>query len=96
MADAATVAWMLGLMATLLAEAAGLVSRVLFVIWNSSDVLRVLSSLMLFVALAAGSVTLILTPAVLHFRRQAPPRRIVIVAVAAGLLPFVALFAQRL
>lgn len=86
---------MLSLMATILAELVGFATRILFV-WQSSDLMRVVSSLMLLVAMVSGVATLIMTPIVLRTRRQPPPRPIVIVAIVAGVLPVLALVAQQL
>ncbi len=83
-------------MATVLAELVGLATRLLFVFWDASDLMRVLASIMLFVALIAGVATVVVTPIVLTVRKQAPPRGIVLFALVAGILPILAVAAQRL
>jgi hypothetical protein len=93
-AEAVTVAWTLCLLATLVAEAGALLSRAYLVLFSGPLWLQVLSGVLLFVALVAGLVTLALTPMTWRLRRVPPPRAIVVVAVAAGLMPLVAVVAR--
>ncbi len=86
-AEAATVAWMLSLLATLAAEGVGVGSRVWFVLAGPSERARVLSVTFLLIALLAGLITLALTPITLKVRRVAPPRSMVTIALVVGCLP---------
>lgn len=90
----ATVAWTLSLMATLAAEGIGLLSKLYTQFIGDNEVLLVLGAVMLFVALIAGLVTLLLTPLVLKLAKTRPPRVVIQVAYVAGGLPIVALFLQ--
>jgi hypothetical protein len=89
-AEAATVAWMLCLMATVLAELSGVGIRLLMLTGNRSAFLPVISSVMLFTALVAGTLTLVLTLLVKRLRKRPVPAPIVVAAVAIGAVPIVA------
>jgi hypothetical protein len=93
-AVAANVAWMLSLMSTLTAETLGLVCRWYTILVEPVDLLTVLSTVMLFVAVVSGIVTLIMTPIVLRSARTRPPSVIVRVAIFAGGLPLVVVVFQ--
>lgn len=95
-AVAATVAWMLSLMATLMAEALGLICRYYTAFVEPVELLTVLSSIMLFVALIAGLVTLCMIPVVFKFSKVRPPGFIVQLAVIAGGLPVIVVVVQYL
>lgn len=95
-AVAATVAWMLSLMSTITAEVLGLACRWYTVLVEPSDLLTVLSTVMLFVAVIAGGITLLLTPVVLRIAKTRPPQSVVQVAVFAGVLPLIAVALQQL
>ena len=69
-AMAANVAWSLTLMSTIAAEALGFICQAYAKFVNNIDVLRALGAIMLFVALASGVVTLILTPVVLKVSQK--------------------------
>ena len=86
-AEAATVAWMLSLLATLAAEVVGVGARVILILLGPSERARVLSATFLLVALLAGLITLALTPITLKVRRVAPPRSLVTIALVVGCLP---------
>ena len=90
----ATVAWSLSLVSTLAAEALGFVCELYSKFVEEIEVLQVLGAIMLFVALIAGVITLLLTPLVLALSKQRPPLVIVQTAVVAGALPIVVIAAQ--
>ncbi len=94
-AVAATVAWMLALMATVLAELLGLTCQLYTILVENLEVLRVLGTVMLFVALLAGFITLALVPIVLRVAQRRPPRSIVVFSLVVGILPLVALALQQ-
>lgn len=94
-AVAVTVAWMLTLMATLLAVAGTILTRLL-ASWakpeaGEPNLLLVLPGLLLFTGIVSGSICLALTVAANRLRRRAPPRAITVFAVAACVLPWVLL-----
>ncbi len=94
-AVAATVAWMLALMATVFAEVLGLTCQLYTRMAENLAVVRVLATVMLFVACLAGLITLVMTPIVLHVAEKRPPRMIVLVAVLAGSLPLLVIILQQ-
>ena len=89
-AEALTVAWTLSLTATVLAELAALVARVYVVAIPASELAQLLSRLLLFIAVVTGLATLSLTLPAIRIRRVAPPRAVVIIAIAVGVMPLVA------
>lgn len=95
-AVAATVAWMLSLMATIVAEISGMLCRWYTVFVEHVELVRVLSFVLLFVALIAGVMTLVMTPIVLRVSKERPPSTIVQIAIVAGSLPLLALGLQML
>ena len=92
----ATVAWTLSLMSTLVAEVIGFLSRLYTKMVEPNDLLTVMGAIMLFVALVAGVVTLVLTPVVLKLAKKRPPNVIVQLACIAGALPIVVILIQYL
>lgn len=94
-AVAATVAWMLALMATVLAEVLGLACQLYTVVVEDLEVVRVLATVMLLVALLAGLITLVMIPIVLRVAEKRPPRVIVLLAVLAGSLPLAVIVLQQ-
>ena len=85
---AVTVAWMLGMLVTLLAEFIGIIANGMH--------LTMLPQLMLFVAVVGGVVTMALLPLVYRFRAVPPPRSISVFSVLVSVLPIVVLFAMSL
>ena len=81
-------------MATLMAETLGLACRWYTAFVEPVELLTVLSSIMLFVALIAGMVTLVLIPVVYKFSKTRPPGFIVQLAVVAGGLPAIVVLVQ--
>lgn len=90
-AEAVTVAWMLCFLATVLAEALGLLTRMAMAFGVEMAAIRVLSITLLLVALLSGLVTLVLTPVAIKLRRHAPPRPVIIMACVTGILPLLTL-----
>jgi hypothetical protein len=86
-AAALTVFWMTSLLATVLAELGGLISRLVMLFVNTPPSIVLLSNVLLLVAALAGLVCLVLTPIVLRWRRVPPPLAITRFAVGASLLP---------
>lgn len=95
-AVAATVAWMLALVATVLAEVLGLACQLYSVLVEASDLMRVLAAVMLYVACLAGLVTLVMIPIVLHVAQHPPPRVILRVAAVAGSLPWMVIVLEQI
>ena len=89
-----TVAWTLALMATLAAEAIGVLCQGYVRLVEANDVVVVLGVVMLFVALVSGCVTLLLTPLTVRMAKTRPPRSLVQLAYVAGVLPLVTLVLQ--
>ena len=85
------MAWMLAMLATLVAEVFGIAARALLMFVGSSEWVRVFSVTLLLVALLSGLTTLGLTPIAIRVRRSAPPRAIVVTAVIIGWMPLVTL-----
>lgn len=83
-------------MSTLAAEAIGFLSQLYTRFVEANDVLTVLGEVMLFVALVAGILTLILTPVVLKLAKQRPPTIVVQTACFAGSLPILVVLLQYL
>jgi hypothetical protein len=81
-------------MATLAAEVLGLVCQLYVRFVDEHELLTVLGVVMLFVALTAGCVTLLLTPIACRMAQPSPPRIIVQVAYGAGTLPLLVLLLQ--
>lgn len=88
-AEAATVAWMLSLFATLMAEGLGLAFRILGIQSGLNAQLYTLSGTLLLCAALSGLILLLLTPLTLKLRKTRPPTPIVVTAVVAGLVPLV-------
>ena len=84
---ATMVVWTLSLMSTITAEAIGLTCRWYTIRVEPVDLLTVMSSVMLFVALISGTITLGLIPVVLRVAKTRPPPLILKVAIVAGCLP---------
>ena len=91
-----TVAWTLCLMSTLAAEAIGFCCQAYTQFVANHRVVEVLGAVMLFVALVAGLVTLVLTPFATRLAKTRPPLVLVQLAYIAGVLPMVALVLQYL
>ena len=98
-AEAITVFWMMALLATVLAQVAALVARLIVVFVSAYPALVLLSGLLLLIACVTGLLCLALTPLVLRWRRVAPPALITRFALVASFLPLVTaaafMFLQR-
>lgn len=81
-------------MATLMAEAMGLVCRWYSTFVEPVELLTVLSGIMLFVAVLSGFITLVMIPVVYRVSETRPPFFIVQVAAIAGALPIVVVLLQ--
>jgi len=92
----ATVAWTLALMSPLAAETIRFLSRLYTKVVEPNELLTVMGAVMLFVALVAGVITLILTPVVLKLAKKRPPSVIVQLACIAGALPILVILLQYL
>lgn len=90
-ADAATVFWMLTVMATLLAEVTMLIATALLRMGQENPLLYALREVLLLIAVISGVLSLVTIPMVLKSRRVPPPMPVMIVAVVIGLLPVVTL-----
>jgi hypothetical protein len=90
-ADAATVFWVTSLLATVLAEAAGLAARLVIVLIEPFEPIALLSNLLLLIAAVTGAICLGMTPVVLRVREVPPPPAITRFAVAASILPIATL-----
>ncbi len=90
-AEAATVFWMTSLLATVLAEGAGLTARLVMVLVEPFEPLAMLSNLLLLIAAVTGLLCLVMTPVVLRVREVPPPTAITRFAVAASILPIATL-----
>jgi hypothetical protein len=94
-AEAATVAWMLSLLATLAAELLTLGGIALVALVpreeESPGLLEMIPGSLGFTALVTGAVCLILTPVVRRLRPAPPPRAIEITALVACGLPWLLL-----
>lgn len=95
-AVAATVGWMLALMATLTAELIGLLCRWYTILVEPRELLTIISVVMLFVAFIAGTLTVGLIPVVTRVAQTRPPRAIVKLAIVAGSLPIGVVLVQFL
>ena len=89
--EAATVAWMLSLLATIGAEGLGLATRLAMLVVGSSVPLQAFSGTLLLVAALTGVLLLILTPLVLKVRDTPPPKPLVVAAYVAGTVPILTL-----
>lgn len=91
-ADATTVAWMLSLLATLIAELLALAGVILVAIVpqkeESPGLLNMIPGSLGFTALVTGGVCLVLTPIVRRLRGAPSPLAIEITAVVAGGIPW--------
>lgn len=88
-AEAATVAWLLCLLATLAAVILALASRWLY--WsNPTDQAGMASGVLTFTSIVTGVFTLALTFAVTRMRKNPPPTRLLQIAFVVGILPFIA------
>ena len=90
-AEAVTVAWMLTLLATLLAEVSSSIVRMVALRQAEPGKLGMLANLLFFIAVVSGIATVLLTPLTLSLRRTPPPRPLVVAAVVVGLLPLAVL-----
>jgi hypothetical protein len=88
------VLWMLSLMATIMAEVAGLVCRIYTLAVAEVELIRVLGGVMLLVALLAGVVTLGMIPIAWRLANTKPPRSMVVFASVAGAVPMIAVILQ--
>mgnify|MGYP003578991716 CR=1 FL=1 len=92
-AVALTVAWMLTCMSTAAGMLLVLALRLLMLAFPAAaggiHPLSRIAGVLLFVALATGSVCLLLTPLVYRVRLVAPPRAITVGAVLIGFAPLV-------
>ncbi len=90
--EAATVAWMLSAITTLLCESmAGLA----WILWRANpgaENILLFARYLHFCSLVTAAVTLVLTAVVLKSRREPPPRAIVVFAVILAALPVLAIF----
>ncbi len=99
-AEAATIAWMLSTMVTVLAAVVSLVSLALILVFaeeqeiaNQAEEQKLaiqqaaLPGFILFIGIITGIICLVLTPVVYQVRRVPPPRSVAIFAVAVGLTP---------
>jgi len=99
-AEAVTVAWMLALTATLLAEMAAFGGWLLLRIagWEPQEAgpIAALPELLLIIAALTGAVCVLLVPLTYKLRRQPPPLPISVAAVVIGAAPwlFIALLAM--
>lgn len=82
---------MTSLLATVLAEVAGLAMRLVIVLVEPFEPLAMLSNLLLLIAAVTGLLCLVITPVVLHVREIPPPPAITRFAVAASILPIATL-----
>ncbi len=87
-AEAATVAWLLCLIATVAAVTLALVGRGFY--WsNPTDQAGMASGVLTFTSVVTGVFTLLLTYVVTRVRKIPPPNRLLQIAATVGLLPFV-------
>lgn len=97
-AEAATVAWMLSVLATLLALlAAGLANWLLQSFGDGGDpgkLLPLLPGILFFTSLVTGMIDLLLLPAIYLVRRIPPPPTITLAAVMIGLAPLFLMFSR--
>lgn len=94
-AEVVTVAWMLCVMATLLAEIVGGVVRLVSTSLGSVDLpqtVRAMPGLMLLSALMTGILSLILLPLAYHFRRTRPPPIVTVFSATVALVPLIICF----
>lgn len=88
------------MMAALGAELAALLSWGLLALVEDPATLpesvRMLPGLLLLIALATGVLCLLLTPLAYRIRRVPPPGGVVVIAVAVGALPLVAVLLMQL
>ena len=90
--EAATVAWMLSAITTLLCESIAALAWILSKANPETKNILVFAHYLHFCALVTGVVTLALMAAVIKGRREPPPRAIVIFAVVVATLPIFAIF----
>jgi hypothetical protein len=94
-AEAATVGWMLAMMATTAADVLALFAGVIMpaVARRAEEpgLAMALPQLLLFVAACTGTVVLLLTPVVYKFRRVPPPIQITAFGIVVSVLPVLAL-----
>ena len=81
-------------MATLAAEGLGFLCQFMVRFSGENDLLSIFGEIMLFVALIAGCLTLLLTPLTTRLAKTRPPRVLVQLAYVAGVLPIVTLVLQ--
>jgi len=95
-AEATTVAWMLAVLATLVAELLAIGGVILVAVVpreeESPGLLNMIPGSLGFSALVTGGVCLILTPVVRRVRGVPPPRAIEFTAIVAGSIPWLLLF----
>ena len=95
-AEAVTVAWMLAVVSTLMAEAVIIAARWYLSLHPELVLLQAFAELIFFAALVGGLLSLGLTPLVLKVRQTPPPRGIIVLAVVVGSAPLVVLLARVL
>lgn len=99
-AEAATVAWMLATLATLVAELLTLASAIAVSMLpakeESPGLLGMIPGSLGFTALVTGAAALALTPVVRRLRVDPPPGSIVVAAVVVGALPWLLLVVSML
>jgi len=96
--EAITVAWMLAVMSTVLAEVA-LMAATWWIWANRDDVPEealALAAVLWLATLVMGALTLLLTPIVWRMRREKPPAGIVAFALLVGAAPLVVALVQSL
>ncbi len=86
-AEVATVAWTMCTLTTLLCLAGALFAALLQRIVGPAAGIDLLGRLLIFGGAVTGCGGLILLPMVMRLRRKAPPRQIVLFAVAVCLIP---------
>ena len=95
-ADAVTVAWMLAVTCALMCEVSTGLLRAYLTFVPDGPKVALLAELLLFAALVAGIVSLLILPVVLKVRRLAPPRPVTIVSVVVGVAPLIAYLTRSL
>lgn len=91
-ADAVTVAWMLTMLATFVADVLALILWAVVWLSNRGHVpveARALPALMLFIAAVTGTLCLLLAPLIYKVRIVPPPRGVTMIAVTVGAAPLV-------
>lgn len=98
--EAATVAWMLTMLATTASNALALVAALIVptLVANTEQpgLAPLLPRLLLFIAAVTGAVCVVLTPLVYRFRRTPPPEAITAFGLIISVLPVLILFWQAM